>query len=660
MAPYALEGDNDGNYNAWTPSPGEHTITATPFSEAGAGGTPGTPKSVTFKVVGQASQPAPPSRRSSPSEATPSQYADVAGPEEMGPVSPPVGGTGTVSGSRRRWHKVTVDFVGPKTSETANPNPFLHYRLNVTFRQGDLQFVVPGYFAGDGKGGSEGNVWRVHFAPPGLGKWTYQASFRSGFEVNVSTDPNAGKPTYCDGAKGQFTVTESDKNGADFRTASKGLLRNTGHHYLTFGGSGKPWVKGGPDIPENFFGYDGFDNTPKPNHKFSAHAVDWKPGDPDWGNGQGKRIVGAFNYIAQQGGNCVYFLPMNIGGDGKDTFPTIGEYEKTRYDNSKMDQWELVFEHAQSLGVFLHFQLAETEDENEKYHDGGELGVERKLYYRQMAARFGHLPGLEWDLGEENDYGPARRIAFASYIKEVDPYDHPVTTHTHGNKYNEFYEPLLGNDDFDMTAFQGGDSDMSMANLIVEWRKRSAESGVPLAVSFDEPQKIENDATDDKDGYAHGRRNKMWPAYISGAAGFEWYVQEDGGGHGLDHRLDDFREMKMGLNAAGHAIQFLGMLPLLDMSPNHALAGKAALGNTYVLTKPGEIYAVYNDRSGAGLQLDLTGVAGEYQVRWFNPRQGGDLLSGTVTTVRGGQVVDLGSAPSELGQEWACLVVKKR
>lgn len=650
VAPYALRGDRNGDYGVWTPSPGKHTLTATPYTKSGAGGTRGRAKTITFTVVGKAKVTA------EPIKTRPSQHADIADEDELGQISAPAGGTGTVSGDLKRWHKVTVDFEGPASSETAKPNPFLHYRLNVTFVQGNVKYVVPGYFAGDGEGGSEGNKWRVHFASPTTGEWSYQASFRAGFEVNVDTDPDAGSPTYCDGAMGQFTVAESDRSGADLRAAEKGLLRNTGHHYLTFAGGGDPWVKGGPDIPENLFGYDGFDNTPRPRHKFVPHAIDWKPGDPDWGDGRGKRIIGAFNYIAEQGGNCVYFLPMNIGGDGKDTFPTIGEHEKTRYDNSKLDQWEIVFEHAQSLGVFLHFQLAETESGNENYHDGGELGVERKLYYRQMIARFGHHPGLEFDLGEENDYGSQRRIAFAAYIKAVDPYDHPVTTHTHSGKYEAFYGPLLGNDDFDITAFQGGNSNMSMANLIAEWRRRSAESGVKLAISFDEPQKIENDATDEKNGYAHGRRNKMWPAYMSGAAGFEWYVQADGGGHGLDHRLEDFREMKPALNWAGYATKFLGMLPLLQMAPHHDLAKETKSGNTYVLAKPGEVYALYDDQAGSGLRLNLTGVSGTFRVQWFDPRKGGELLDGSVSTVRGGQVVDLGSAPRETDRDWVCLV----
>jgi len=37
-------------------------------------------------------------------------------------------------GELKKWHKVTLTMDGPKTGEENMINPFLHYRLNVTFR----------------------------------------------------------------------------------------------------------------------------------------------------------------------------------------------------------------------------------------------------------------------------------------------------------------------------------------------------------------------------------------------------------------------------------------------------------------------------------------------------------------------------------------------
>ncbi|UYZ62501.1 right-handed parallel beta-helix repeat-containing protein [Hymenobacter weizhouensis] len=50
--PYALAGDNPGpDYGAWTPSLGPHTLTVTPYSQAGASGTAGPARTFTFTVV---------------------------------------------------------------------------------------------------------------------------------------------------------------------------------------------------------------------------------------------------------------------------------------------------------------------------------------------------------------------------------------------------------------------------------------------------------------------------------------------------------------------------------------------------------------------------------------------------------------------------------
>ncbi|MEM9556411.1 MAG: DUF5060 domain-containing protein [Acidobacteriota bacterium] len=631
VAPYALFGDSSGDYNAWTPPLGAYTLTARSHTDSGGGGTAGADLTIEFTVTDGA--------------------------------PPPADGDGSVAveGRLERWHRVTVVLSGPGASETSTPNPFLDHRFQVVFTGPSGQrYKVPGYFAGDGgvEPAAQGNVWHAHLAPDEVGSWTFETSFRVGPEAAVDLTGTAGSvlPPF-DGVTGGFEIVESTASGADFRAPDRGLIRNRGGHFLTEA-DGDVWLKGGPDIPENFLGYDGFDNTPNAGHAFAAHDGDWRPGDPAWGgDDRGHGIIGALNFLAERGANVIYFLPMNLGGDGRDTFPTIAESEKTRYDLSKLAQWEQVFTHAQSRGIFLHFVLAETEPANETYHDDGALGPERKLFYRMLVARFGHHLGLEWNLGEENDYGTAKLEEFASYIKAIDPSDHPLTTHTKSGQYAAYYGPLLGNGDFDITSFQGSNSRTSMFDLVVDWRQQSAAAGVPWAISFDEPQKIENDVDDDVAGYPHGRRDKMWPVYMAGGAGFEWYVQQDGGGHSFDQQIDDYNLMASALSWTGHALDFFALLPLEAMTPNRALA-TAPNGEAYALALPGSVYAVYADRSGGPLGLDLSAApALPFSVRWFDPRAGGPLQIGTVPTVTGGAVVDLGEAPSAVDNDWAVLVV---
>jgi ferric-dicitrate binding protein FerR (iron transport regulator) len=48
---YSLAGDMDGRFNAWTPAPGAHTVTATPYAEPDGKGTAGTPLTLSFRVL---------------------------------------------------------------------------------------------------------------------------------------------------------------------------------------------------------------------------------------------------------------------------------------------------------------------------------------------------------------------------------------------------------------------------------------------------------------------------------------------------------------------------------------------------------------------------------------------------------------------------------
>ncbi len=55
MAPYAINGDNNGDLNAWTPSLGSHTVTATPYAGSYGTGSAGSQYRVSFNVINQAS-----------------------------------------------------------------------------------------------------------------------------------------------------------------------------------------------------------------------------------------------------------------------------------------------------------------------------------------------------------------------------------------------------------------------------------------------------------------------------------------------------------------------------------------------------------------------------------------------------------------------------
>ena len=53
LLPYALFGDTNGNYNAWTPAVGSYTLRGTPYSGSKGSGTAGPALTVSFRVINQ-------------------------------------------------------------------------------------------------------------------------------------------------------------------------------------------------------------------------------------------------------------------------------------------------------------------------------------------------------------------------------------------------------------------------------------------------------------------------------------------------------------------------------------------------------------------------------------------------------------------------------
>ena len=553
----------------------------------------------------------------------------------------------------RVWYPMTVSFRGPTSSETSSrPNPFLDFRLQVTFRgPRGRTYSVPGYFDGDGRGGSTGDTWRVRFTPDAPGRWTYRASFFTGPNAAVT---GTGRATAFHGATGRFRAAPGLKKAPGFHRW--GRLEYVRGHYLKFR-AGPHWIKGGVDEPENFLAYAGFDGTKGtrfPLHQYAPHVRDWRAGDPTWGNGQGKGIVGALNYLSAQKINSIYFLAMNIGGDGQDTWPFAGDpvpggsqsNDNLHYDLSKLRQWEVVFRHAQRKGIALHIVLNEAEPPNKRELDGGELGIERKLFYRELVARFAHHNALQWNISEEYDLGfdlgPSRVRQFAGFLQAADPYDHPITVHSLANP-RFAWTPFLGDRRFTVTSFQdvGGTGDRG--RWVEEFRARSKQARWPLVVSLDELR-----AATTRNIVSH-RREIVWPTYMSGGQ-LEHYFEPH-------LRTEDFRPLEGLWRATWHARKFVSSLPFWQMEPNDGLVTSATTdaGHAQALARPGHVYAVYLPRADGSGVLDLTRAAGRFEKRWYDPTSGRYEAR---TVINGGSRVALGRPPSRVGEDWA-LVFKR-
>jgi len=611
-----------------------------------------------------------------------------------------------ISGELKQWHKVTLTLDGPWARESDDdPNPFTDYRLTVTFRHesGAPRYVVPGYFAADGDAADSsadaGTKWRAHLSPDKTGRWSYRVSFVRG--KHAALDPSLpGKALSAyDGHAGSFEIAASDKTGRDFR--GQGRLEYVGKHHLRFAASGRYFLKAGPDAPETLLAYADFDGThpgqarkprageatpAKDLHRYEPHLRDWRPGDPTWKGGKGKGLIGALDYLAAKGCNAFSFLPYNAGGDGDNVWPFAAREDKLHYDCSKLDQWQIVFDHAQRLGLYLHFKLQETEiDDNRSGHgkdegqrrvaaalDGGDLGVERKLYCRELIARFAHELALNWNLGEENTQTPAQQRAMARYIRDTDPYHHLIVVHTFPDWQDRVYPELLGDRSvLTGASLQNGWNQAHQRTL--KWVAQSKKAGRPWVVANDEQNPASLGVPPDPgyagfSGWAEGegprydlhdiRKATLWGTIMAGGAGVEYYF-----GYKLpqnDLLCEDFRSRDKSWDYCRIALDFFREhdIPFWDMANADALIGNARNDNgKYCLAKPGSAYLVYLPNGGT-TEIDLSAAPGTFTVHWLDPRNGGPLQQGSVTRVSGGGQAALGSPPKDARDDWLILVTR--
>ncbi|MCA9083873.1 MAG: DUF5060 domain-containing protein [Planctomycetaceae bacterium] len=581
----------------------------------------------------------------------------------------------TVSGELKQWHTVTITVDGPFASESDDsPNPFTDIFFAAEFRHADQNrsIRVPGYFAADGNAAESsadsGNRWRVHFTPPLTGHWTYSLY---GPVTQDCLDWPADLSPFLS-HQGELEIRDSDEHDRGFR--SEGRLIYDGRRYLHYAESGRPFLKVGADAPETLLAYTDFDGTKASNPRkaplktWMPHLQDWKNGDPVWKSEKGKGLIGAINYLSSKGCNAFSFLTYNAGGDGDNVWPFVSRDDKLHYDCSKLDQWGIVFEHAANKGMYLHFKLQETENDDNRHGkkqngsvpeslDGGATGRERKLYLKELVARFGHLPALNWNLGEENTQSTAQQQDMINDIVRRDAWHNPIVVHTFPDQQERVYRPLIG-DASKLTGVSLQNSHIrDTHSQTVKWVQESSRSGRPWVVAFDESGSAAHgqcpdlgyrgfDGKDRSGTYVYTehdiRKQTLWGTLMGGGAGVEYYFGYQFAEN--DIVCEDWRSRERSWDYCRIAKDFFARqnIPIDDMQPADELVGNVGHDNSkYCLAATGMNYLVYLPNDGT-TNLDLTGCQGSYSVEWFNPEFGGELISGSVVEIAGGAIVGIG------------------
>ena len=356
-----------------------------------------------------------------------------------------------------RWAKIELTFHGPEMRGLGDPNPFA-LAFDVMFTAPDGRaFLVPGFYDGDGRGGMDGDVWKVRFSADQNGTWSWYTQ---------SPEPR------LNGLGGKFLVVDPPVDAPDLYRV--GRLEYVGERYLKFREGGY-WIKAGADEPENWLG--------------TAFGMD------DWE--AKKRQI---DYLASVGVNSVYIMTHNLGGDGNDVWPWAGDTPEEarrrsdRFDPARLAKWRDFFEYVQRRGLAIHLVLED---------DSAWTGYDHTLYYREIVARFGDLPALYFNLCEEHNesYTLGEALAFLDLLATLDPYDHPRAIHNVNVPRPEYLDAAP----VQMSSIQTRPlSPASLNRLAADWCSAPlARNRRPLVVNFDEARPAD-------------RRESWWAVYLGG------------------------------------------------------------------------------------------------------------------------------------------------
>ena len=409
-------------------------------------------------------------------------------------------------------------------------NPFRDVRLEAYFTTpGGKEIRVDGFYDGDGAGGTQGDVFKVRFAPGEPGRWIYR----------IVSDWKA-----LDAQKGEFDCVASGAQGP--------LVHDPAEPWYLKWSSGDYFFESGPNDPESFLARD-----------FIT---------------QQQRLA-SIDYLAQAGCNILYFGMVNAGpGDGgaeMKVHPWVGGNIEPDFDYLCLDfmnRLEGVLDRMLERGIVLH--LVFWLDDCYRFTEAITRQQE-EMWFRYTVARFGCYPNLIWNLAEEYEecFDHTWCENRAALLKEIDPLDHPVTVHQLGKASFT----LAGSENFDLTALQFNFTDPDSVNAaIVKVRDQLAAAGRPIPVSLIEWTQLTPEQ-------AEQARKGIW-AIATGGGTYQIF-NNDG-----ERGSADFARWEAHWRYAEILKTLMESLPLGKMAPDNSLLSRgfclAAPGTVYLVYQP--------------------------------------------------------------------------
>lgn len=283
----------------------------------------------------------------------------------------------------KQWNVFEASYESTKLYS----NAFTEVEVDVVFKQGEKQWKVPAFWAG-------GNKWTVRFSPPIQGKYTYRIKCTdkdnfglNGKEQTLLVTPYIGNNPLL---KHGFIQVSPDQHHFEYAdgkpffwlgdTQWKSLCKRMtweGFQLLTADRKSKGFtvvqIVCGPYPDENFF-------------------------KPSWNN---------------EGGQPYLAKDLNLVN------PKYFEYADRR------------FKHLVNKGIVPAIVGAWGRGDCNSMEKFGAVNIKR--HWRYLIARYGAYP-VTWilagEIADETKWGLGPWAEIAKYVREIDPYHHPLTCHT--------------------------------------------------------------------------------------------------------------------------------------------------------------------------------------------------------------------------------------
>ncbi|MCF7837513.1 MAG: DUF4038 domain-containing protein [Candidatus Marinimicrobia bacterium] len=412
-------------------------------------------------------------------------------------------------------------------SAKAYPNAFTEVEVDVVFKQGERQWKVPAFWAGDKK-------WTVRFAPPVQGKFTYRV------ECTDKANP---------GLNGKEQTLSVAAYKGDNPLLKHGFVRTS---------PGKTYFEHADGTPFLWLGDTWW--------KCLCKRMTWEGFQELTANRKAKGFS-VVQIVCGPYPDENFFAPSLENEGGQPYLANDMSVVNPKY----FDYADRRFKHLVDAGIVPAIVGAWGRGDCNSMEKFGAVNIKR--HWRYLIARYGAYPViwiLAGEIPEETKAGQGPWAEVATYLRSIDPYHHPLTCHTgQGRRVAKDDIPVI---DFDMV---GGNHDERIAvepqTVAIVSSAYSTKPQMPVLVG---ETCYEGHM---QQGFGDVQRRMFWGSILSGAGGHTygaagiWHagVEGDHGNWGAWNRQPyDWTTWKEGMNYPGSTQLGLGK-KLLEQYPWH-------------------------------------------------------------------------------------------